>query len=576
MSTTPLYRGRTKEQALAWGNRQKHLALSAEQASALDIVYPDWRKTLNGVWFTRLEAVEALVAVNGFFPRAAAKDPAEKQLGIWMAAQRYRVELLSPDRIKLLNERLPGWNKSKDEAWNERLEEICAIVAELGRIPHSTEKETEARRAGVWLKRFAKAPETDPKVITLNERIPGWNDRSNDAVWARNMDALEAFVNTHGRFPTQHEKSRDDRRLGVWLHTRRQAGEGLSDQRRDELTRRVPGWDRSADDKWNDCLDAAVAYFTQHGRLPSDHSSDPKVAASGRWVWTQRTGIDSMPEHRVAALDSRLPGWRARRDDKWESMLEYVEAFVKEKGRFPARSGDIIESRGAMWLGRQKKGLGVTLERAARLDAGIPGWRETAEDVWNRKLAEFEAFYQANGRRAWVNAPDSTERALGVWFNNTKNGPLSAERSAALDAADIGVLRSPDEIWSDTLEAVIAFRAAHGRFPTGSGKVSGERQLATWLTNQRGSKAKMSTDRRELMAARLPRWDVTLEDIWRTRLQECVDFVCDHGRLPSLRKGVTEDELKIGQWLCDQRKAKNMVKPRRVAILDARLDGWRG
>lgn len=578
MSVATLPRTRKREHTLAWVNRQKYIPQSTVQAAALDSVYPDWRKTLNGAWFTSLEEAEAFVKARGFFPRAKAQDLAEKTLGIWLATQRYRAGLLSPDRLDLLNSRLPGWNKSKDEAWNERLDEVCAIAARLGRIPGVTDKDAEVRRAGVWLRKYAKSPLGDPQVVVLNDRLPGWNDSGFDARWVRNMDALVAFLEVHGRFPSQHEEDRDARRLGVWLHSRRQGIDTLSQCRRDELTRRAPGWDRSADDKWDENLEFVATYFTEHGAFPSDHSKDPVVAAAGRWMRIQRSKRSSMSQRRTDALDARLPGWQRNKDEKWEAMLDFVAGFMHRNGRFPSWSASAgSEERGAaIWLQRQRKGTGMTSVREAMLDERIPSWRETADDLWFRNLSACEAFYKKNGRRAVSTSTDAEERRLAIWFNNASRATMSEERAAAFAAADLGDLRSRDQVWADTLDLVSAFRAAHGRFPTATGKVPGERTLATWLTNHRQGKAAISQERRTAMNARIPEWDLTLEDIWRLKLQACVGFVQLHGRLPSSGKNAGEAEKKSAEWVGQQRKAKRVSRPDREAILDEQLPGWRG
>lgn len=512
MSTAPLTCTRSKEQSYAWLNRQKKAPLSTIQVAALDTVSSDWRETLNGVWFTKLEAVEAFFAVHGFFPRAGVKDRTEKALGVWIASQRYRVDLLSADRIKL-----------------------------------------------------------------LDERLPGWNERSYEAKWMRHLDALESFVETHGRFPTQHEKNREDRRLGVWLNSRRQEGDSLPASRRNELDRRVPGWAMTAEKKWMLSLEFAIAYVAEHGKLPSESSADPALASSARWVGSQRRA-SFVPAHREALLDARLPIWREGMDGKWEAMLDYVVRFKAEHGRLPSKAAtaDSQEYRASSWMVRQRNGIGVTPQREARLDARIPGWRETTEDGWFRKLAAFEAFYKKHGRRPRQAALEPAERSLGVWYSNTIALGLSGDRAAALAAADIGDRRSLDEVWSDTLELVSDFYAAHGRLPALSGKEPGERTLATWVANQRATRERMSPERRGIMATRFPGWDLTLEDIWKLKLQQCVEFYQLHGRLPSAAKSAPEEEQKSGVWIVDQRKPKNSHKVDRIAMLDERLPGWRG
>lgn len=382
MSTPTHPRTRNRDQILKWASHQKKVPLSAAQATAMDSVYPDWRKTRNGAWYTKLEAVEAFVADKGYIPRAAAKDPAEKRLGIWAETQRYRAAMLSADRIKLLNERLPGWDRSAHDAWSERLEEVCCIVKKIGRVPDTFEAEAESRLAGIWLNKHTKLPESDAKSAILNSRIPGWDDDHSERRWNDNVEALVSFVAAHHRFPNQADKVQESRRLGAWLSNNRHASGRVSPQHRADLDRRVPGWDMSAEDKWGARLELAVTYFAQHGRLPSIHADDRAVAASGRWVGIQRRAGDSLPSRRQVALDAKLPAWRDRRDDKWDAMLEYAVTFESANGHLPSKVKDDKEQRrAAQWLQSQKMGTGMTPAREQQLDARIPRWREASRDT---------------------------------------------------------------------------------------------------------------------------------------------------------------------------------------------------
>jgi hypothetical protein len=287
--------------------------------------------------------------------------------------------------------------------------------------------------------------------------------------------------------------------------------------------------------------------------------------------------IDSMPAHRASALDKGLPGWRERLDDRWEVMLDYVARFKDMHGSFPSgTSQDPEESRAGGWMVRQRQGAGLTQEREKVLDERVPGWRETAKTAWFRKLAEYKEFCDKNARRPLTTAADDVERRLAGWFSSTKGSDLPEDRAAALAAAGLGDLRRPDQIWKDTLRLVTAFHSAHGRFPARSGKDPDERALGAWLAYQRNARARMSLERTEVMDARLPGWNLTLEDLWRIRFQACVDFLQTNGRLPCSGEGASEVESESATWIQDQRRNRRRVRTERIAMLDEKLPGWRG
>jgi hypothetical protein len=515
MGTETPPRTRDRQQLIAWASRQKKAPLSAAQATAMDSVYPAWRQTLNGAWFTKLEAVEAFFAADGRFPRAASAEPSEKRIGIWLAAQRAKSELLSAERRKLIDERLPGWNISlHDSRWNQRL------------------------------------------------------------------DALVEFIAGHDRTPTAKENDKASRTIGVWLNTQRHASD-MPDHRKEQLDVKVPGWNRTTEDKWKEEFDFVVAYCSQHGRLPTDHPQDPRITAAAQWVRTQRTNAGNMPQCRVESLDAALPGWRLRNADKWTAMLDYVAEFEMKQGRLPnSKSPDKEEARAGSWLTNQRSGIGVTPEREATLDARLPRWRESAKDrAWHRNLRDTESFYKNHGRRPLPNASDPAEKALGAWYRNnaatSTAKTLTPERKAAWQSAELGDRRTRNQIWNDNLQAVRQFRTEHGRFPFPSGKEPGEERIALWLSYQRNGR--IDAERRKEIDTLLPGWDITLRDQWDIRFQECCSFVAEQSRFPS-RSGrdSTPQERKLGQWIADQRIPKAQQRGDRIQQLDERLPGWRG
>jgi uncharacterized protein CbrC (UPF0167 family) len=573
MSVATLPRTRNKDQVLAWANRQKNAPLSTAQAAAMDSVYPEWRKTINGVWFTNLEAVEAFVAAHGFFPRAGVKDPAEKAIGIWLATQRYRVNLLSADRIKLLEERLPGWNKSKEEAWNERLDEVCAIVAALGRLPKYTEKDPEAKKAQAWIRNHRAHPDTDWRVITLNERLPGWNFSTQD-LWSATVDAVAAFVATHDRMPTQHEKSRVDKSLGTWLNGQR-CERNLSAYRRGELDRRLPGWDRTAEDKWNDALDFVVAFYGTHDKLPNGKSADAAEAFHGRWIRTQNRDADAVLPHRQAILDERLPVWRNKRDERWTIMLEKVVAFLSDNGRMPSsNASEPDEAAAGRWVVQQRQGIRVTPAREEVLRARLPQCLAKRGDTWTEKLHETVRFFAEHGRMPGNSTKDQAERRLATWLQRNRSKPQSAERISALDTHLPQWRVSSEDVWNGRLEYVAAFWAANGRFPAHCAKDKQERKHAIWLSNQKITASK-DPARAALLRERLPAWGRSYDDIWNDHLKNLIAFVGEHGRFPTGSKTGEPDEFEQAQWLNHQRRNEKL-KAAREAVLDEKLPGWRG
>lgn len=377
MSTATIPRTRSKDQILAWAHRQKSAPLSAAQAAAMDSVYPEWRKTRNGAWFTKLEGVASFVASTGSFPRSNTKDEEEASLGIWLSTQRFRADKLSRDRSKVLDDRLPGWREPGLKSWEDRLEETSRIVAQMGRLPKSTDTGGSLSAYG-WLRKHLNCPPHDPRRNVLDTRFPGW-DKTRDGLWERKLALVVEYFAANGRLPSQYEKT-----CGSWLSVQKRR---VSAERRAELDRLVPGWDKSPEDKWTDALDYVARYFTKHRRLPSSESQDPVIRYHGHWVAGQRKRCEP---GRAARLDAAIPGWNNGRnlDQLWQRRLEDCSAFLVDNGRLPrgGKTASTAELKLVQWIDGQRRLASPV--RQAILDDRLPGWRERKRTV---RLTELSA-----------------------------------------------------------------------------------------------------------------------------------------------------------------------------------------
>lgn len=99
-----------------------------------------------------------------------------------------------------------------------------------------------------WLSVQQVAAQNGTLVNTGRSMLDGydanWDPGSRETAWYRNADALGAFLRKHGRWPSK-SGANEERRLGSWLHNRRQDArtrEGLSRDRLAYLDRVAPNW----------------------------------------------------------------------------------------------------------------------------------------------------------------------------------------------------------------------------------------------------------------------------------------------------------------------------------------------
>ena len=183
-----------------WLNKQRkklrESRLAADLVSKLDVAAPGWRidvsvdpervKTRSSpqrldseqAFMEGMNAVAAFVETHNRFPRGGS-DSTEVRLALWIRSikRRARQGSLSPQRVKLLDEMLPGWqrNAHRDEhekRWSESLAELVAFVNEFGRLPKLLEG------SGKWLKGqrayLRKGAMREDREQALDAAVPEW------------------------------------------------------------------------------------------------------------------------------------------------------------------------------------------------------------------------------------------------------------------------------------------------------------------------------------------------------------------------------------------------------------------
>lgn len=157
--------------------KHKRGAESAERIQSLDARLPVWRKTQDDFWHERLDSVAAFVVERGRFPVGKSTDADERKNGIWLQVYRANPHKLDAAKLALMDERIPGWNRTLEDVWNHNLEQCVSIHSAEGRFPSVAKNSSpEEKAAGFWLfaqrRRMIKL--TPRRLETLDARLPGW------------------------------------------------------------------------------------------------------------------------------------------------------------------------------------------------------------------------------------------------------------------------------------------------------------------------------------------------------------------------------------------------------------------
>lgn len=373
-------------------------------------------------WLKRAEEVEAFKKEHGLLPNTK-----QGRAGVWMRDQRINVNI-SDERRTWLDTNLPGWTKTvSNQSWRTGALDLEAFFRREGRMPHQVKDGIHGSRLKTWRKDIGQVPERDS---WLDEHIPGWRPTSKRAgqkrpgqeriSWEKRASELEAFVAENGRYPFRKEGV-----LGVWIANQR-LSPGPTAQRREWLDKNLPGWADTLVAKGLTELNQLRAITS----IPEASSPEGKLIASIGVNFLKR---GKAIQDELLRLGFTAPTVQRNLDEIWQSGAGRLHQYVKTEGHFPRDHRDAVsreEYACAQFLGRAKRDPDLAPERAAWLDANLPGWHQTAAERrwWVRAQATAKLF-QETGK-----FPSRLEPALKTWLNTQRiNAKISADRVEWLD-----------------------------------------------------------------------------------------------------------------------------------------------
>jgi superfamily II DNA or RNA helicase len=204
--------------------------------------------------------------------------------------------------------------------------------------------------------------------------------------------------------------------------------------------------------------------------------------------------------------------------------------------------------------------------------------------LWERKRLEWEKFYKENGRRPSQYSINSYEKQLGNWQSNQKGDYrnkkmcMTEERIKALEATE--GWKWKEDIWEQKRQEWESFYRENGCCPSGKSKLSLEKCLGSWQSQQRtGYKTRETwmTEERIKALEGTEGWKWKEDDTWEQRRQEWERFLKDNGRNPS-KASKNSKEKRLGNWQSIQRKnyreKEKYMTEERIKALEA-TEGWK-
>ncbi|WP_430477273.1 Helicase associated domain protein [Streptomyces sp. P11-1] len=273
--------------------------------------------------------------------------------------------------------------------------------------------------------------------------------------WARGWAALKKFTERerHARVPYGHKEGATP--LGQWVAEQRRAyGAGqMTGQRARRLEQLGMVWS-PADERFQENLEAANAYYEQHWTLCAPRSAVALSRPVGQWLSNLRRpgALDGHPEWK-AALEAVDEDWNPEWPAEWQRHYAALRELVSdEEGQAEVLPGVTVHGMDiGKWLTRQrtpKVWEALTDGQRERLERlGITPLAPEPEEP-TRASTTFErgvaALAQYRARTGSVKVPrahverleDGAEVRLGVWVMNQKSrrAKLTTDKLAALAA----------------------------------------------------------------------------------------------------------------------------------------------
>lgn len=275
--------------------------------------------------------------------------------------------------------------------------------------------------------------------------------------WARGWAKLKTYVERVGnaRVPYGHREGAAP--LGQWVAEQRRAYAAgqMNGQRARRLEQLGMVWSL-ADERFQENLEAAKAYYEQHWTLCAPRPATMLDRPVGQWLSNLRRpgALDGHPEWKTA-LEAVDEDWNPSWPAEWQRHYAALRELVRdEEGQAEVLPGVTVHGMDiGKWLARQQK--------PAVWQALTDGQRERLEQLGITPLAPepeaparpsttpvgaFErgvaALAQYKAREGSVTVPrahverleDGTEVKLGVWIMNQKSrrAKLTADKLAAL------------------------------------------------------------------------------------------------------------------------------------------------
>jgi DNA-binding TFAR19-related protein (PDSD5 family) len=413
--------------------------LTPEQVQRLDALGFVW-DTLAEQWEQGFKELSIYKEEHGdCLPSAKHITASGHKLGIWISAQRSKVDKLTPERIQRLDALGFVWDVLVEQ-WEQGMKELSTYKEEHGDclVPQGYIT-TSGNKLGTWLssQRSRKDRLTPEQVQRLDALEFVWDQLAEQ--WEQGFKELSTYKEEHGDclVPRGH-KTASGHKLGSWVGTQRSKKNQLTPEQVQRLDALGFVWDPHAE-KWEQGIKELSIYKEEHADCLVSHKH---ITASGHklviWVSAQRSKKNKLTPEQVQRLDALGFVWDVLAE-QWEQGIKELSTYKEDHGNCLVSQKYITDSDYKLgnWVGNQRsKKDRLTPEQIQRLDALGFVWDVSAEQ-WEQRFKELNNYKEEHGDclvLGWhITASDYK---LGNWVDNqrSRKEQLTPKRIQRLDA----------------------------------------------------------------------------------------------------------------------------------------------
>jgi superfamily II DNA or RNA helicase len=186
-------------------------------------------------WIQKLNLVRDYIIQYKDSPSRYSKDEYEKDLGVWIAAQKAncksQVKMFSLGKyeniLKLwidFNTKFKKHLLTNEEKWNDRFDEVKQFIDTFNKLP--IHKRNEKDSLGLWVTtqnknyKIKKQIMSNPIFYELWHNLINDNQElflSKDEIWLNDLTKVKEFIKETKHRPNKNSSNIEEKRLGNWL-----------------------------------------------------------------------------------------------------------------------------------------------------------------------------------------------------------------------------------------------------------------------------------------------------------------------------------------------------------------------